>query len=501
MKAVLDLTKAITDGEYYHDQFSRSGNEKNILFVAPQLTSKHLYKFILPFFSFYNENVHTAITGLEKYNPFEQIVRLNTTLNQQEILWANFIVFPFTTMDLSKQYGLYEAIREVNPNCKIVFFIDFNFYNVPSDHPHKELFDFPNIIDSTERNILYSDICLTSNIQLRNYMIKKFTELSETKYSSIDDIPVTFGAIPYLIDEEIVLQNIDFELYKPSAVINKDIFKKVSDVAEEIKKEDLSKNKLKAKRLSNKKLTPKKVAIKTTKVVANKGKTKVEVKSKGKVKSKVVNDTNIEELGNKVEPSTQEANTNTNEQEVKKELPRKYRIGIICSTNNYHDIKHYNDEFRKINSAYGDNVTLIFVGYDYDEDKANILEGVNFEYVKQVSIIHYFKQLQSLDLDLVIVPLDKNVHNVTSENFNKYLECGLFKIPIMVDDMFPYNHIILSQRNGFLFKGKENFMNELHTILSNYDLIKSVGEESRNDVIKNYTYTQKNIDVISSIYS
>lgn len=332
-------------------------------------------------------------------------------------------------------------------------------------------------------------------------------ELSETKFSEINDIPVTFGAIPYLIDEEIVLQNIDFELFKPEFVINKGIFKKVSDVAEEIKKEDLSKNKLKSKRLSNKKLTPKKVAIKTTKVVANKGKTKVEVKSKGKLKSKVVNDTNIEELGNKVEPSIQEAATTTttttnNEQEIeKKELPRKYRIGIICSTNNYHDIKHYNDEFRKINSAYGDNVTLIFVGYDYDEDKANILEGVNFEYVKQVSIIHYFKQLQSLDLDLVIVPLDKNVHNLTSENFNKYLECGLFKIPIIVDDMFPYNHIILNQRNGFLFKGKENFMNELHSILSNYDLIKSVGEESRNDVINKYTYTQENIDVISSIYS
>jgi len=499
MKAVLDLTKAITDGQYYHDQFANSGKEKNILFVAPQLTSKHLYKFILPFFSFYNENVHTAITGLEKYNPFEQIVRLNSTLNQQEIMWANFIVFPFTTMDLSKQYGFYEAIREVNPDCKIVFFIDFNFYNLPSDHPHKELFDFPNIIDSTELNILYSDICLSSNSHLRNYMIKKFTELSETKFSHLDNFLVNFAEIPYLIDEEIVLQNIDFELFKPEFVINKGIFKKVANVAEEIKKEDLSNDKLKAKKLANKKLTPKKVVVKTTKVVANKGKAKVEVKSKAKGKPKaVVNDTNIEELGKKAEPLNEVV---SKEQEIeKKELPRKYRIGVICSTNNYHDIKHYNDEFRKINSTYGDNVTLIFVGYDYDEDKSNILEGVNFEYVKQVSIIHYFKQLQSLDLDLVIVPLDKNIHNVTSENLNKYLECGLFKIPIMVDDIPPYNNKIINQKNGFLYKGKAEFMNELHTVLSNYDLIKSVGVQSSNDVKDNYTYTKKNIDIISSVY-
>jgi hypothetical protein len=76
--------------------------------------------------------------------------------------------------------------------------------------------------------------------------------------------------------------------------------------------------------------------------------------------------------------------TNTTSTELKQEepvivtqLPKKYRIGIICSPNNYTDIKVYNDEFRKINEKYGDNVTLIFIGYDYKEDKQKILDGVN----------------------------------------------------------------------------------------------------------------------------
>lgn len=488
MKAVLDLTKAITDAQYYREQFQSGGSEKNILFVEPQLTSKHLYKFILPFFSFYNEKVYTAITSLEKYNPYEQIVQIKTSLKQEEILWANFIVFPFTTMDLSKEYGIYQAIREVNPNCKIVFFVDFNYYNLPSDHPHKELFNFPNIIDNTERNILFSDLCLTSNIQLRGFLLKKFQELADSKFINVENIPVSFGAIPYLIDQEIVLQNVEFESYKPAPIINKDIFKKVAEVAEEIKKEDLETNKDKAKKLSSKKPLPKKATVKTTKVVA-KG------KGKGKGKNAKIQEPVVESKNEIKEDVKQEPVIEV------KELPKKYRIGIICSPNNYHDIKFYNDEFRKINDRYGDKVSLIFVGYDYEEDKEKILDGVNFEYVKQVSIIHYFKQLQSLDLDLVFVPLEKSLHNITSENFNKYLECGLFRIPIVVDDMFPYNHIILSQRNGFLYKGKELFIQELDAILSNPDLIKSVGEQSRKDVMTSYTYSPKNIEVISDIYS
>jgi hypothetical protein len=190
----------------------------------------------LPFFSFFNKKVSTAITDLSKYNPFEQIVQLDTTLTRTEILWANYIVFPFTTMDLTKQYGLYEAIREVNPNCKIVFFVDFNYYTLPADHPHKELFDFPNIIDSTEKNILMADLCLVSNLNLQMFLVQKFTELVHSKYKSIEHIPVMFNAIPYLIDDKIVLQNVEFEANKPEPVINKDLFKKVAEVAEEIKK-------------------------------------------------------------------------------------------------------------------------------------------------------------------------------------------------------------------------------------------------------------------------
>ena len=505
MKAVLDLTKAIKNKGYYDDQFKGSGTEKNILFVSPQLTSKHLYKFILPFFSFYNKKINTAITDLSKYNPFEQIVTLNSNLTNVEIQWANYIVFPFTTMDLTKEYGLYDAIREVNPNCKIVFFVDFNYYELPQSHPHKELFTFENIINNVEMNILMSDLCLVSNLQLKGYLHQKFNTLAQTKYKNIEHIPVMFNAIPYLIDHEIVLQNVEFESHKPEAVINKDLFKKVAEVAEEIKKDDLATNKEKAVKLKNSKTSPKKKYEKTKKVVSNRGRksknevVKKEIKNKTQPKKtniQLEQQQIVQQPIQEIQPEQQQTNNNQIPP-----LPRGYRIGIICSPNNYGDIKAYNKEFQAINELYGDTVNLIFIGYDYKEDKEKILDGVNFEYTEQVSIIHFYKQLQSLNLDLVFIPMERNMYNVTSENINKYLEAGLFGIPIIVEDLFPYNFIIVNERNGFIYKGKQNFFTDLDRILRNPDLIRAVSMETHNDVIRSYTYTDANIDVVASIYN
>jgi hypothetical protein len=520
MKSVLDLTKAITDDDYYREQFS-SGADKNILFVEPQLTSKHLYKFILPFFSFYNERVFTAITGLDKYDPYKQIVGIETNLNQKQIKWANYIVFPFTTMDLTKEYGVYQAIREVNPDAKIVFFIDFNFYDMPNDHPHKELFNFPNALESVEKNILLSDLCLSNNLQLYRFIFKKFNNLASTKYADIEEIPVRFACFPYFIDTQIVLQNVDFDFNKPESVINKDIFKKVAEVADELKKEDLDNNKDKAERLENKK--PKKNEPKTVKIESKKrGRPKKEENKSEQteeqesqvappenqeIKSEQQQETQSEQTQSEQTQSEQTQSEQTQSEQTSEQpdsienLPKKLRVGIICSKSSYGDIKSYNQEFQQINDKYGDDITLIFLGYDYDEDESKILDGVNFEYTKQVSIIHYFKQLQGLNLDLVFIPLRKSIFNITSEGINKYLECGVLKIPIMVDDMFPYNQLIVNERNGFLYGGKQNFLIEFDKIVRNPDLIKTVGDGSRKDVIKNYTYTPNNMEVMHSIYS
>ena len=256
MKPILDLTKALLDKEYLNSQCDEFGKDKNILFLNPQLSGKYLYKSILPYFCMYNETIFTAMTGITKYDPIKQLEELDVSLNSSQIMWADFIVIPFTTESLTEgETNLYQAIRDINDECKIVFSIDFNFYELSETHPYKKIFT-KTAIDITENNIWFSDVCLISNIAFRTYLIDKLKLLFESKYK---DKPssVSIACMPFIIDSEIVLANIDYDLQEPQKK------KKIEhNVAMEERMKDLNETVEEIKKVAPKKKTKKKTKIK-----------------------------------------------------------------------------------------------------------------------------------------------------------------------------------------------------------------------------------------------
>ena len=101
--------------------------------------------------------------------------------------------------------------------------------------------------------------------------------------------------------------------------------------------------------------------------------------------------------------------------------------------------------------------------------------GFNFEFVKKVSIIHYFKQLRALNIDVLFIPLIKNIYNITSENYNKYLEAALLNIPVLTININPYNKLIQNKLNGFLFNETNDFFRSVEILILDKTMIKQAG--------------------------
>jgi len=176
------------------------------------------------------------------------------------------------------------------------------------------------------------------------------------------------------------------------------------------------------------------------------------------------------------------------------------KVGIIYNQTNKDDLIHYKNTLNRIKNSLGDKIKFIVLGYDGSKGKDDFLKGIDLTYVKTVSIGHYFKQLKSLELDLLFIPLIKNIYNVTSENYNKYLEAGILGIPVLTISIYPYNTLIQDKRNGFLFKEEHEIVPYFEHLNKERGLIRLVGDTVKDIIETHYNFSQKNIEVIGELF-
>ncbi len=179
------------------------------------------------------------------------------------------------------------------------------------------------------------------------------------------------------------------------------------------------------------------------------------------------------------------------------EKSKPFCIGVKVTETNAEDIAYYNEQFREINRLYKDQVKLLFLGYRPENDKDNMLDGVIYEYVKPVSIIHYFKQLKACEVDILFIPLINSTYNITSEDYYKYTEAGIMEIPVLTVEIYPYNKIIASDKqsdfNGFLYESRDTFIPYLKELLADKvkdGIVKLCGKRAHESVMKSFNYSR-----------
>ena len=400
MKVLNDIFKDITEKEFFENQFKEIHWNKNVLFINPQLNGRHFYKYLLPYLFMYEYNAWaTAITGIDRYKPYKEYEPIKIPLNSLQILWADYVVFPFTFDDLTESY---KNLRKINPSINIVFNIDFNYYELSKQHSLYKDFQNRNATENIEKNIFYSDLALTTNTKLTEVVLDKLKELSESKFKD-EESYVSIGTLPLLIDTEIIMENIE---------------------------------------------------------------------------------TTIPNL------ALEEQNS--------------LRVGIIATNYTWEDLASYKEQFSKIQKELGDKVKFFVYGFDginHETNKSCFPEGFKFEHIKPSTIVHYYKQIRKLQLDVLFIPLRKNTFNETSENYNKFLEAGLFNVPTMVYDIFPYNQIIKNGDNGVLLSKKDDLIERLKFFSENKTELKRMGASVNKFVIDNFSLTEQSVEIIDEIYT
>ena len=400
MKILNDIFKDIREKEFFDNQFKEIHWNKNVLFINPQLNGRHFYKYLMPYLAMYEYNAWaTAITGIDKYKPNKEYESVKVPLSSVQILWADYVVFPFAFDDLSEAYS---NLRKINPSINIVFNVDFNYYELSKQHPVFKDFQSRNALDNIEKNIFNSDLTLTTNTKLTEVLLEKFKELSESKFKDQESY-VSIGTLPLFIDTEIIMENIETKIPK--------------------------------------------LPLEEQKIL---------------------------------------------------------RVGVIATNYTWEDLASYKEQFSKVQKELGENVKFFILGFDgidYQTGKSCFPDGFNFEFIKPSTIVHYFKQLRNLQFDLLFIPLRKNTFNETTENYNKFLEAGMFNVPTMVYDIFPYNQVIKNGDNGILLSKKDDLIERLKFFSEKKTELVRMGNNVNKFVLENFALTEQNIAIIDDIYT
>jgi glycosyltransferase involved in cell wall biosynthesis len=163
------------------------------------------------------------------------------------------------------------------------------------------------------------------------------------------------------------------------------------------------------------------------------------------------------------------------------------RVGIVGSTTFNDDFLPAEKLLKELSKDYRFQLVMFGLppkrnkGFEKDFD---FWDKLNIEWQPFVPMYDYFDTLNSLKLDAMLIPRRDNYFNTCKSNI-KFLEAGMLEIPVIAQDINPYEEIV----NGVTgWKTKDWDVKDL---LIDKRKLREVGKNAKKYVLNNYDITKK----------
>lgn len=187
--------------------------------------------------------------------------------------------------------------------------------------------------------------------------------------------------------------------------------------------------------------------------------------------------------------------------EPKRNKGDRVRIGLVGSVG-YDDYKTIEGYLNELGER--DDVQLVMFSLSKPEyvndrvkelykDSYEFVEKLNIEWHSHVSMENYPDKLNSLELDIMLIPRRETYFNKCKSNV-KYLEAGMLEIPVVAqsfsDGNSPYDKD-LNGKNGILCSTEADWKREVDNLIADKKLRRAIGKAAKKYVLKNYNIENK----------
>lgn len=183
---------------------------------------------------------------------------------------------------------------------------------------------------------------------------------------------------------------------------------------------------------------------------------------------------------------------------LSKNTSNKFRIGLIkTSEKDLLSLKELLFEMRK---TFGDEIEFIYFGKPHSIwEVEKLFKEYKVETHPTISFLDYFEKLNSLKLDIVLLPAIESLFN-KHQNNQLFMELSVFGIPVIASMQHPVKKWINDGENGLLANEVSEWLEIVQTLMSDEKNKTKLASGIVKSAWSTNSFTHTNITILTAFY-
>ncbi|WP_407264914.1 glycosyl transferase family 2 [Tenacibaculum maritimum] len=183
---------------------------------------------------------------------------------------------------------------------------------------------------------------------------------------------------------------------------------------------------------------------------------------------------------------------------IQKSETGKLHIGIIKPTEE--DLLSLKEVLFLLRKTFDDKIKIIYFGNPYtSKEVVKLLKEIDCEVHSTVSFLDYFEKLNSLQLDIVLLPARESLLN-RHQNHQLFLELSVFGIPIVASIHNTATLLIEERETSFMASEIPEWVDLIKSFIDDDSVLKRVAKNTLKSVWRKHSYNSKTLESLTEIF-
>lgn len=162
----------------------------------------------------------------------------------------------------------------------------------------------------------------------------------------------------------------------------------------------------------------------------------------------------------------------------------KYRILLMADQDDWDDINSFRDTVNDVMVRVPEAKVYV-LGNSIQYENKNALRMVDYIKVPYPNMLEYYKIIWNMNPDLAIIPVKKMAFYRT---YYKILELGMFGIPTVSMNEYPYNHFLKKDMHILLSGQKKTFVQNVRSAIDDPEMRKKLNKYFMDFIREKYSF-------------